>query len=93
MKLTDGERLAVVENEVHNVKNEIKEVKTLVRDGFTALEAKMDHVSNYYVTKDEFLRDMANLRSKRWTENTLSAVVGAFLTGVVGYVLLAIFSK
>lgn len=71
------------------------------------LELKIDGLDNKYVGHDIFnlrLKEvdaqikaldikLLQMARQKWVQNTLSAVFGAILTGVVGAIIYAIFNK
>lgn len=97
MAKTNGERLAVVENEVKNVINEVHELKTIIKEGFHEMNTrldeaarKLDEASNDFVPRQIFDATIAELKRKSWQGRTLSFILGSVLTFLVGFVLLKI---
>lgn len=91
-KRTDGERLAVVETEINNVKTEVKEIKDIVKDGFNTTNVKLDDAakklddaSTEFVPKAVFDSTIAELKRKSWQQNTLSAILGAVLSLLIAF--------
>ncbi|MCA9330390.1 hypothetical protein KDA11_07085 [Candidatus Saccharibacteria bacterium] len=91
--ISNTERLAVVEIEIENTKEQVTEIKGIVKEGFEGLNAKFDDLSEIYVTKKDHRTSIAELRAKRWYENTMSAIAGSVLTGIIGYILLEVFRR
>lgn len=69
------------------------------------MEVKLDSYAGNFITHEVFnlrLKELeiqikaldvklTELSRKRWVQNSLSAILGAVLTGLVGYVLLEVF--
>jgi len=71
------------------------------------MEFKLDNYAGNFITHEVFelrmrefdvkIKDIdlkiATAAKQRWVQNTLSAVLGAILTGLIGYILYGIFAK
>lgn len=80
-QLTNSERLVKLETLMTQVLTEIKEMRT-----------EMKTTSSLFVSVDKYVEDMEEIRtelaeinSKRWVHNTLSAILGAILTLLLSY--------
>lgn len=86
-KPTDAERLAVVETKLDIVLEQLK-----------TTNEKLDILLPTFATHDDLHKQVKHLHQqleriekKRWVQNTLSAILGSVLTGLIGYVLMNIF--
>lgn len=87
------ERLAVVENEVKNVRSDISEVKKILAEGLSTVNKKLDDAASNFVAKDEAVameKRIAKLESRNDLKNTLlwvGLVASAIINIVVIYQL------
>lgn len=100
MAKPDGERVAALEATMVAFEKNQQALEHKVDAGFTSVGAKLDALNskigimhteneNRFVGMNDFIafRDNVNGQlSKRWVSSTLSAILGAVLTGLVGAV-------
>jgi replicative superfamily II helicase len=80
-KLTIEERMIKTETLLNQVLIELKELKDDWREARTSFVTLDKHVEDIA----EIKKDLAEIKGKRWIQNTLSAILGAVLTVLVGY--------
>jgi hypothetical protein len=90
MAKTNGERLAVLETKVEDLKIIVKEGFNEMNKKLDSAASKLDEASTDFVTKEVFDHTIAELKRKTWQQNTLSAILGAVLTFLVGFAWLKI---
>lgn len=79
----------------------VEQLERATTEGFALVNQKLDRISKRFATKDELLdhvRDvesdmssmtmrMDKLESRRWIQNTLSAILGSIMTFLLMYFL------
>ena len=68
-KLTNGERLAVIETEISGLKDDVQEIKTMLKE-------HVDWETNKY---ENLKKDFA----AKWVESISVAIIGAVATAVI----------
>lgn len=78
-KIDGGERLAVLENQVHNIDTKINSIETSMKE----LHGKFDIITTNYVAKETF----EEYKKNKWLERILLILVTAILSGLVAFFL------
>ena len=79
--LTQKERLVKLETLMNQVLTETKELRNEIRkrnSGFVAIEKHQEDIA-------DLKQDINELKSKRWVQNILSAILGATLSLLIAY--------
>ena len=98
MAKPDGERVAALEATMIAFEKNQQALEHKVDAGFTSMSAKLDaldskigimfsETENKFTPQSEFktFRDEVTLQlGKRWINNTLAAILGSVLTGMIG---------
>lgn len=94
MAKPDGERIASLETSMSNIDRKVDALKAGMDAGFATINARLETLHSdadkRFVTKDEMTTlkdDLNELKNKRWVHNTLSAILGAVLTSLIGVVV------
>ena len=91
---SDGERIASLEANMHNIEKKVDEgfanLAKQVNDLAVSIVARNAVVDARFVSRDDYDIRMQAVEKQigtRWINNTLSAVLGAILTGLISLIV------
>lgn len=83
MTKPDGERISYMEARLADMQNDVTEVKTDIKEIKLMLTEKFIPRDEVKRLVDDLHRDIKNSKTRRWIENTFSAAAGAVLIFVI----------
>lgn len=91
-QLTQAERMILVETNLHNLTKSVETGFSQTNKSIEKLNERLDLITPTLVTDERHKIDIQELRSeiekinsKRWVQNTLSAILGSVLALLIAY--------
>lgn len=86
---SENSEIAVLQTQMEEQKATTERIEGIA----TSVETKLDAFIAAADTKYVPISTFNEFRKRRWAENTLSAVLGAVLTSIIGFIVVTILNK